>query len=180
MLKIIKMVRVYKKKEKHYKELTILKAIEEIECGQSINKTAQKYGISRTLIKSRMKENAGIRIRMKKDRKTVFPIETEKKIATAVKKMTELGFGPTLQELRFIVQDFMNVNDLATPFTDGMPGYEWTVKFMDRHNLALKKEGLMQLSRKSVTSDPLVIYGFYELLESEVKRLGLENCPECI
>ena len=30
------------------------------------------------------------------------------------------------------------------------------------HNLALKKEGLMQLARKSVTSDPFVIYGFYE------------------
>ena len=154
------MVRVYKKKEKHYKELTILKAIEEIEGGQSINKTAQKYGISRTLIKSRMKENAGIRIRMKKDRKTVFPIETEKKIATAVKKMTELGFGPTLQELRFIVQDFMNVNDLATPFTDGMPGYEWTVKFMDRHNLALKKKALCNFLEKALLLTPLLSMAF--------------------
>ena len=51
------------------------------------------------------------------------------------KKMAELGFGPTLQELRFIVQDFVNVNDIATPFTDGMPGYKWTVKFMNCHNL---------------------------------------------
>ena len=74
----------------------------------------------------------------------------------------------------------MNVNDIATPFTDGMPGYEWTVKFMDRHNLASKKVGLMQLARKSVTPDPSVIYGFFELLEAEVKRLGLENRPECI
>ena len=74
----------------------------------------------------------------------------------------------------------MNVNDIATPFTDGMPGYEWTVKFTDRHNLALKKGGLMQLARKSVTSDPFVIYGFYELLEAEIKRLRLENRPKCI
>ena len=180
------MVRVYKKKEKHHKELTVLKAIEEIEGGQSINKTAQKYGISRTLIKSRMKENAGLRTRMKQGRKTVFPVETEKKIATAVKKMAELGFWPTLQELRFIVQDFVNVNDIATPFTDGMPEYEWTVKFMDRRNLGLKKGGLMQLARKSVTSDPFVIYGIYELLEAEVKSLGwrivqnvrIWNCDE--
>ena len=74
----------------------------------------------------------------------------------------------------------MNVNDIATPFTDGMLGYEWTVKFMDHHNLTLKKEGLMQLPRKSVTSDPFIIYDFYELLEAEVKRLGLENRSECI
>jgi len=38
----------------------------------------------------------------------------------------------------------------------------------------------MQIARKSVTSDTYVIYGFYELLEAKVKRLGLENCPECI
>ena len=118
------MVRVYKKKEKHYTEFTILKAIQEIGGGESINMTTQKYGISRTLIKSRMKENAGLRTRMKQGRKIVFPVETEKKIAAAVKKKAELGFGPTLQELRFIVQDFVNVNGIATPFTDGMPGYE--------------------------------------------------------
>ena len=117
---------------------------------------------------------------MKQGRKTVFPLETEKKIAKAVQKMAELGFGPTLQELRFIVQDFVNVNDIASQFADGMPGYDWTVKFMDRHNLTLKKSGLMQLARKNVTSDPFVIYGFYDMLEAEVKRLGLENRPECI
>ena len=44
----------------------------------------------------------------------------------------------------------------------------------------MKKGGLMQLARKSDNSDPFVIYGFYKLLEPEVKRLGLENCPECI
>ena len=85
-----------------------------------------------------MKENAGILIRMKKDRKTVFPVEKEKKNCNSSKKMTELGFGPTLQELRFIIQDFVNVNDIATPFTNNMPGYEWTIKFMDRHNFAMK------------------------------------------
>ena len=66
-------MRVYKKKEKYYTELTILKAIQEIGGGESINKTTQKYGISKTLIKSRMKENAGLRTRMKQIRKLYFP-----------------------------------------------------------------------------------------------------------
>ena len=103
---------------------------------------------------------------------------SRKKNCTSSKK-AELGFRPILQELRFIVQNFVNINDIATLFMDGMPGYEWTVKFMDRHNLALKK-GLMQLAKKSITSDPFVIYGFYELLEAEVKRLRLEYHAECI
>ena len=51
---------------------------------------------------------------------------------------------------------------------------------MKHHKLALKKGDLMKIARKSVTSESFVIYGFYELLEAEVKLLGLENCPECI
>ena len=53
------MVRVYKKKKKHYTELTILKAIQEIEGGESINKI---YSVSKdknvtieSVIKSRGK-----------------------------------------------------------------------------------------------------------------------------
>ena len=72
------MVRVYKKKGKHHTKSTILKAIEEIEGGQGINKTSQKDGISRTLIKSIMKENAGLRTRMKQGRKTISHRNREK------------------------------------------------------------------------------------------------------
>lgn len=37
----------------------------------------------------------------------------------------------------------------------------------------------MQLARKNVISDPFVIYGFYSLLEAEVKRLEIEDGLEC-
>ncbi|KAK8372578.1 hypothetical protein O3P69_016275 [Scylla paramamosain] len=38
----------------------------------------------------------------------------------------------------------------------------------------------MQLARKSVTSDPFVIYGFYDMLEKEMDRLNIKDRPECI
>ena len=77
------------------------------------------------------------------------------------KEKVELGFGPTLQELCFILQDFVNVNDIATPFTDGMPGYEWIVKFMDRHNLSLKKGSLKcNLLKKVLLLTPLLSMAF--------------------
>ncbi|KAL7637132.1 UNVERIFIED_CONTAM: hypothetical protein RMT77_012890 [Armadillidium vulgare] len=37
----------------------------------------------------------------------------------------------------------------------------------------------MQLTRKNVTPDSFVIYGFYSILEREVERLGISNRPEC-
>ena len=110
--------------------------------------------------------------------KNSIPCRNRGKNCNISKKMTELGFGPTMQELWYIIQDFVNINGIVTPFTDGLARYDWTVNFMERHNLVLKKGGLMQIARKSVTSDPFVMHGFYEILETEVKRLGLENCPK--
>ena len=36
----------------------------------------------------------------------------------------------------------------------------------------------MQLARNNVTSDPFVIYGFYETLAKEVQRLAIAHKPE--
>jgi len=64
------MVGVYQKKKKHYTDLTILTAAEEVRAGG-------KNGMSRKLITNRLKENAGIRKRKKPGRKTALPVEKE-------------------------------------------------------------------------------------------------------
>lgn len=61
-----------------------------------------------------------------------------------------------------------------------MPGLDWTRAFLKRHRLSMKKGGQMQIARKNVTSDPFVIYRFYELLNKEVERLGIKDKPECV
>ena len=91
-----------------------------------------------------------------------------------------MGLGPTLLEFREIVKDFLLANGLETVFNDGMPGYDWATAFMRRHNMTLKTGGMMQLARKSVTSDPFVIYGFYDILRQEMARLEIMERPECI
>ena len=37
----------------------------------------------------------------------------------------------------------------------------------------------MQLARQNVTSDPFVVYGYYDMLKKEVERLGIQVRPEC-
>lgn len=113
-------------------------------------------------------------------KKTVLSAEVEVKIADTVKRMENMGLGPTLLEFREIVKEYLLGNGLQTVFKDGMPGYDWAVAFMRRHNLTLKTGGMMQLAWKSVTSDPFVIYGFYELLQKEMERLEIMERPECI
>ena len=93
--------------------------------------------------------------------------------------MAELGFGPTLPEMQQIVKEYVVANGIETSFKNNTPGYDWAVSFMKRHRLSLKKSGLMQIARKNVTSDPFVIYGFYDMLQKEVERLGIKDHPEC-
>ena len=112
-------------------------------------------------------------------RKCALTPELEEKFLTLLKKMEKMGMGPTIREFQEIVCEYITANEIATPFTDNRPGPDWVANFLKRHNLALKKGGQMQLARKALTSDPFVIFGYYDKLEV-IKDLGIENRPECI
>ena len=103
----------------------------------------------------------------------------ENHLADCIRKMSEIGFGPTLTELREIVQDYVQLKQLKTGFVNDYPGYDWTISFLKRHKLSLKKGDQMQLARKNVTSDLFVVYGYYEMLKKEVESLGIQKRPEC-
>ena len=65
--------------------------------------------------------------------------------------MSETGFGPTLKELREIVQYHVQLKQLKTRFLNDYPGYNWTISFLKQCKLSLKKGSQMQLARKNVT-----------------------------
>ena len=112
--------------------------------------------------------------------KCALPKELENTLADLLKKMEQMGMGPSVAEFIEIVHDYLVANEVVTKFSDNRPGRDWARNFLKRYNFTLKKGGQMQLARKSVTSDPFVIYGYYETLEEVVKQLGIEDRPECI
>lgn len=113
-------------------------------------------------------------------RKICLGTELEDKLKNLLKRMEKMGLGPTFLEFQDIVHDYLIANEISTPFKDNRPGRDWVNSFLLRHNMTLKKGGQMQLARKSVTSDPFVIYGFYDMLEKEMDRLNIKDRPECI
>ena len=52
--------------------------------------------------------------------------------------------------------------------------------FMRRWNLSNKLPSTLEKARKLAASDPMIIYGFYDILESRLKELNIENRPGCI
>ena len=174
------MPRTYKHKSKSYTELSLEMALSEMEAGASVRETAKKYNVSRTILNKRMEVKAGVAQLKARGRKPLLGQEIEDCLGVCIRKMEQLGFGPTLEEMRSIVHEYVVQNEIKTPWGDQLPGKDWCSGFMERQRLSLKKSGLMQIARKSVTSDPYVIYGFYEMLKAEVDRLGLADRPECV
>ncbi|XP_066940011.1 uncharacterized protein [Macrobrachium rosenbergii] len=155
------MVRNYKKVEKPYTQATIEIAVKEVQDGASIRATSAKHRLSFSLLRKHVKKSENEEF-IKEDmrgKKTERPTDLEEKIADTVRRMEKMGLGPTLLEFRHIVKDYLLANGIETLFKDSLPGYEWAKSFMHRHNMTLKTGGMMQLARKSVTSDPFVIYG---------------------
>ncbi|KAJ8872742.1 hypothetical protein PR048_026357, partial [Dryococelus australis] len=69
---------------------------------------------------------------------------------------------------------------MEIPLKGGMPGEDWFHNFCHRERLSLKNlEPLDKLCRVA-TGDPLIVYGFYYVLEEQIAVLGLAEKPQNI
>ena len=137
-------------------------------------------------------QNIRRRIRYKKigkniihqGRKPALEAGVENEIADAIKVMFQVGFSPNVTEILEIVAAFIKNRGLIVPtFRDNRPGNDWLQGFLKRTNLSLKKAEMMSVARKSVTSNPFVIYDFYDKLEELYKKYSFKanqiwNCGE--
>ena len=66
-----------------------------------------------------------------------------------------------------IVHNYVVINNLElTQFNNRRPGLTWIKNFMARNKLTHKKAEMSSSARKSNTSNPFLIYNFYDQLES--------------
>lgn len=111
--------------------------------------------------------------------KNSLPLEDERNLAEGLKTLDFWGFGLTRQEVLDTVETYVKGLNLKTKFRNGRPSEEWFLAFKKRHNLSIKKPQSVEYLRINQVN-PWTIYGFYDLLEEQVKNLGLEHKPECI
>ena len=141
-----------KKYERKYKQTwtkdQMSQAITEIESGGSI-RVAKKFSINESTIRSRLerKKISGVSF-IGFGRPTVFSKKIENQLATCIKKMCSVGFSPTTNEVKKLVQEYVKDNNISTPFTDTMPGKGWFNGFMSRNKILLKKSKLHLLCQK--------------------------------
>ena len=71
-----------------------------------------------------------------------------------------------------LVKQYVCINQIdATQFQDGHPGITWLKSFMTHNKLTHKKAEMISSARKANTSNPFIIYDFYDQLE-QVNTVG--------
>lgn len=108
-----------------------------------------------------------------------IPETDENELAACLKCMAKWGFPLSRAEIKLVVAEFISKNmegtsDLSNylkrycQFKNNVPGDEWLSAFLARHNLSNKKPRSLEKSRVLATSNPYLIYEFYDLLENEL------------
>ncbi|KAJ8314823.1 hypothetical protein KUTeg_006973 [Tegillarca granosa] len=127
------------------------KALFEVQSGQSILKTAEKYNLSYSYLQRRVSGTVGLQSR--NGPSPYLTTDEEEMIANYVSEMALRGMGLGPSDIIDLVQEFLKKEKRKAPFKDNRPSYTWYYGFMGRHfnKLEKRKETLLEASRSKVT-----------------------------
>lgn len=171
------MVSNYKKKPDKYREIDVQRALADYRTGKrTLRGAAKHYNIDKSYL-SRRSNGGGIK---KRGRKQVLSENLEQNLARCLKTMGQWGFGLSKEDAKNVVKEYVQQSGLETPFSSGKPGNVWFKNFQKRNGLSLKKPEQLEACRRKATSDPYIIYEFYDLLEDIMNKYDLGDKPSHI
>ena len=114
-------------------------------------------------------------------RPTVMTEEEENLLATALKFLGDSNMGRDRDDVRNMVQAFLQVTKRPNPFKDLKPGMEWLRGFEKRHpEISQRSAEVLTVARaKSLTPETVnIFFDKYEQILSDNSENGLPNQPE--
>lgn len=145
------MPRCYKRisNKNNWIEETLLLAIRTIKIdGKKIRATARKFSIPESTFRKRLKENSTSHAPL--GRKPTFTADEEKELTKHVLTLSKLFYGLTPRELRRIVFEFVQANQINHTFnkTIKIAGKDWLYLFLQRNpEIALRQPEGTSLNR---------------------------------
>ncbi|KAK7605135.1 hypothetical protein V9T40_006993 [Parthenolecanium corni] len=163
-----------------YSKEDVQKAKEMIESGRSSLHAATKlFHIPKSSMSQWITGSRGVKSATM-GRSTIIPAAEEKRLADCLKKMNKWGFGLSKKEMLSLVGKYVTRNNISTPFKDELPGDDFFNRFMKMHNLSLKKQQAVEVSRKKGI-DPFIIADYFQVLKdvtSDVPPAQIYNIDE--
>lgn len=100
----------------------------------------QAYAVPAATIFHRIKGRCVPLNKMGAGRSTALSLNVELDLVNCIKTKARMGCPYNKQDVINVVAEFVKINNLKTPFTNGVSGHDWYYAFMARHpSLSFKK-----------------------------------------
>ena len=123
----------------------------------------------------------------KRGQKGVFTPDEELELKNCIVRLAQLGFAPTLSDIREIVTDYVNISEKEKAKKifhyknlKGSPGKDWISLFMKQQNLSLKNTTKLSKPCQNPTKNTFIINHWFDILEETIENLGLKERPDLI
>lgn len=179
------MVRTYirKTQRRNYTTEQLNEALQQCRSNiMTLSACSKAYNIPRETLRDHLSGRRGMHQNERQPvggggRPTVFSHEQEHQLAECLRTMSRNGFGLSRMEIFDIVQQYVQRQNLVTPFKKGRPGEDWWLKFKKRHQLTIRKPEPLEHLRKTQGANQYVINGFYDLLANTIMENNLHDKP---
>ena len=173
------MPRTYKiKKRPSYTKDELLAAVEKVNKTRvSIYKAAREFKIPEETLRRWVRSPP---THVGAGRNTVLSNEEEGLIVSAIDYVSRCGFPIGRNDIRNMVQSYVNSIRRKTPFNNGKPGLDWMRLFEKRHVGEIKKckPELLSLARSEGLTQNTVI-AFFDMYEKILKDNNLASRASC-
>lgn len=142
-------------------------------------KASKTFNVPRSTLENYVnskQKNVDELINTRLGRKCVLGDDAEKELVQYCKMMEERFYGVTVRDVKQLAFQLAIKNDISHPFavSKGAAGKKWLRNFLRRNpSLSLRKPQSMALARAKGFSKASVNL-FYDLLEPELKRVGMK------
>lgn len=154
----------------------VLGALEALEGSNSMRQVARNLGIPFATLADWKRK--GPDIKLGSGGQTVLSRGEENVIVDALVWSGKMGFPQGRDELKDMVQSYVNSSGKRTPFTHGRPGKDWTRAFEDRHKASIRRrirEGLSQARADALATHN--VQTFYDMWEDLLVKHELLDKP---
>lgn len=167
-----------------WNEENVTQALLALEGGQALSTCSKEYNIPRNTLRRHWQK------RIKKlpgsnhlGRHSILGPAIEADLVEYILKLEDKGFGLTPTDVRELTFEYAEQNNIAHTFDRNLKiaGRDWWAGFRVRHRemLSIRKPEGLSLSRATSMNRPAV-EKYFNILERELRRLGIINKPNCI
>lgn len=162
-----------RKRTTAYTDSVVEDALEAVRGGMSFKVAEVEFGVPHWVLHRLGKNNRLLPVGSGSN--PALTHDVEQVLEDCLIARSKMGYPCHRSEIKSLVQEYVKINNILTPFRDGLPGDDWFRGFMKRHTkLSLKKPEPLQKSRMRAR-DPFVIHGFFEMIGDVYRDCGITN-----